>query len=73
MGFSRQECWSGLPFLSSGDLPDPGISPQFTALQPDALQSSHQGSPLAYLNIIKRLLYSISGAILKNGQFHVKE
>ena len=27
MGFSRQECWSGLPFLSPGDLPDPRIEP----------------------------------------------
>ena len=25
MGFPRQECWSRLPFPSSGDLPDPGI------------------------------------------------
>ena len=25
MGFPRQEYWSGLPFLSPGDLPDPGI------------------------------------------------
>ena len=25
MGFPRQEYWSGLPFPSSGDLPDPGI------------------------------------------------
>jgi len=25
MGFFRQECWSGLPFLFPGDLPDPGI------------------------------------------------
>ena len=25
MGFSRQECWSGLPFPSPGDLPDPVI------------------------------------------------
>ena len=25
MGFSRQEHWSGLPFPSQGDLPDPGI------------------------------------------------
>ena len=28
MGFSRQECWSGLPFPSPGDLPDPGIEPR---------------------------------------------
>ena len=27
MGFPRQENWSGLPFPSSGDLPDPGIEP----------------------------------------------
>ena len=27
MGFSKQECWSGLPFPSPGDLPDPGIEP----------------------------------------------
>ena len=27
MGFSRQECWSGLPFPTPGDVPDPGIKP----------------------------------------------
>ena len=27
MGFPRQECWSGLPFPSPGDLPNPGIEP----------------------------------------------
>jgi len=27
MGFSKQEYWSGLPFPSPGDLPDPGIEP----------------------------------------------
>ena len=32
MGFSRQEYWSGLPFLSPEDLPDPGIEPRFPAL-----------------------------------------
>ena len=31
-GFSRQEYWSGLPFPSSGDLPDPGIKPGSPAL-----------------------------------------
>ena len=39
MGFSRQECWSGLPFPSPGDLPDPGIEPRSPALQADALLS----------------------------------
>ena len=32
MGFPRQEYWSGLPFLSPGDLPDPGIEPLSSAL-----------------------------------------
>ena len=32
MGFSRQEYWSGLPFPSPGDLPDPGIEPLSPAL-----------------------------------------
>ena len=39
MGFSRQEYWSGLPFPSPGDLPDPGIEPQSPASQADALPS----------------------------------
>ena len=39
MGFSRQEYWSGLPFPSPGDLPDPGIEPSSPALQADALPS----------------------------------
>ena len=32
MGFSKQECWSGLPFAPPGDLPDPGIEPASPAL-----------------------------------------
>ena len=35
--FSRQEYWSGLPFPSPGDLPNPGIEPGFRALGADAL------------------------------------
>ena len=37
LGFSRQEYWSGLPFLSPGDLPDPGIESSSPALQVDEL------------------------------------
>ena len=37
MGFSRQKYWTGLPFPSPGDLPDPGIEPRSPALQADAL------------------------------------
>ena len=37
MGFSRQEYWSGLPFPSPGDPPDPGIEPGSPSLQEDYL------------------------------------
>ena len=39
MGFSMQEYWSGLPFPSPGDLPDPGIKPRSPALEADVLTS----------------------------------
>ena len=41
--FSRQEYWSGLPFHSPGDLPDPGIEPGSPTLQADALASEPPG------------------------------
>ena len=47
-GFSRQEYWTGLPFPSPGDLPDPGNEPKSLALQADLFlfyHLSHQGSP----------------------------
>ena len=43
MGFSRQEYWSGLPFPSPGDLPNPGIEPGSPALEADALTSEPPG------------------------------
>ena len=43
MGFSRQEYWSGLPFPSPRDLPDPGIEPRSPALRADALTSEPPG------------------------------
>ena len=43
MEFSRQECWSGLPFHSPGELPDPGIEPGSPALQAAALLSEPPG------------------------------
>ena len=41
--FSKQEYWSGLPFPSPGDLPDPGIEPRSLALQADSLPTELQG------------------------------
>ena len=61
MGFSRQEYWSGLPFPSPGDLPDPGIKPTSPTLQADTLTSAPPGKPQfqiwyfhAYLNFPER-------------------
>ena len=56
MGFSSQECWSGLPFPPPADLPNPGIEPASPtlikstspALQADALPLSRQASPQAH-------------------------
>ena len=58
MGFSRQEYWSGLPFPTSGPLPDPGIEPAspafagafFTAEPPEKPKdtSSHPNIPLVH-------------------------
>ena len=49
MGFSRQECWSGLPIPPPGDLPNLGIEPASNvspALQADYLSLNHLGSPI---------------------------
>ena len=45
MEFSRQEYWSGLPYPSPGDLPDPGIEPRSPAWEADALPSKPPGKP----------------------------
>ena len=45
MGFSRQEYWSGLPFPSPGDLPDPGTEPGSPTLQAVSLPSEPPGKP----------------------------
>ena len=50
MGFPRQEYWSGLPFPSPGDLPDPGIEPGCPTLEADTLTSEPPGKPLIVPN-----------------------
>ena len=52
MGFSRQEYWSGLPFPSPEDRPDPGIEPRSPALEADALTSEPPGKPMTNLDCI---------------------
>ena len=44
--FSRQEYWSGLPFSSPRDLPDPGIKPGSPALQAHSLLFETPGKPI---------------------------
>ena len=46
MGFSRQEYWSGLPFPSPGDLPNPGIEPGSPAFRADTLPSEPPGKQI---------------------------
>ena len=45
-GFSRQDYWSGLPFYSRGDLPDPGMEPQSPTQQADSLSTEPPGEPI---------------------------
>ena len=45
MEFSRREYWSGLPFSSPGDLPDPEIKPRSSVLQADSLPFESLGKP----------------------------
>ena len=45
IGFPQQESWSGLPFPSPGDLPDPGIEPGSPALQADSTLPAERSNP----------------------------
>ena len=45
MGFSRQKCWSGEPFPSPGNLPDPGFESQSPASQVDSSPPELLGKP----------------------------
>ena len=51
MRFPRQEYWSGFPFPSPGDLPDPGIEPVSPACQVDSLTAEPRGKPFSWLRL----------------------
>ena len=53
MEFLRQEYWSGLPFPSPGNLPNPGIEPGSPALQADSSSSEPPGEP--FISEVKKL------------------
>ena len=54
MGFPRQECWSGLPFPSPGNLSNPAIKPRSPALQADSSPSEPSGKPLQNVKVFER-------------------
>ena len=62
MGFSRQEYWSGLPFPSPGDLPDPGIKPRSPTLEADTLTSEPPGKPIINMRHIS-YIYIYNGIL----------
>ena len=51
MGLSRQEHWTGLPFPSLGDLPNPGIEPGSPALQADSSTPEPLNLPRSFIFI----------------------
>ena len=57
MGFSRQEYWSGLPFPSPEDLPNPGIEPRSPALRADALTSEPPWTRVGELDSANHYIY----------------
>ena len=70
MGFSRQKCWSGLPFPSPGDLPDPGMEPVSPALQTDCLPTTPPWKP--YLSGIWSKAIQVENAMLVLQKFKIK-
>ena len=59
----REESWSGLPFPSPEDLPDPGIEPSSPALQGDALPLNHLESPWS----VEKTINSPNGDLPQDG------
>ena len=65
MGFSRQEYWSGLPFPSPGDVPDPAIEPKSPALPADDLPTELRGKPcFLIIYLLNRVMNSLRNKTL---------
>ena len=77
MGFSRQEYWSGLPFLSPGDLPNPGIESGSPTLQADSVPFEPGGksriSYRAHQLAITSLNFCLSSIILISSSFFLQK
>ena len=61
MRFPRQEYWSGLPFPSPGDLPNPGTEPTSPALAGRFFNTEPLGKPRGYIEIHKEATVSFNG------------
>ena len=59
VGFSRQECWSGLPFPSPEDLPDPGIEPMSSALAGGFFTSDPPAKPWTWITQPESILFPV--------------
>ena len=73
LGFSRQEYWSGLPFPSPGDLPDPGIKPlspalagRFFTIEPPGKQSQKKNKEPSIFESVSLLLQIYFSKIFSN-------
>ena len=75
LGFSRQECWSGLTFPSPGDLPNPGIEPTSSALADTFLKPHDKLTHMRKFYITRCSQKHPRIASLPKGtnQFHQKE
>ena len=60
VGFPRQEYWSGLPFPSPGDLPDPGIESGSLVLQADSTPTKPPKEAKAYIHNVYKMLHLFS-------------
>ena len=65
MEFFRPEYWSGEPFPSPGDLPNPGIEPKSPALQVDSLPAEPPGKPNPMYKVSRKpeSICSLGGAL----------
>ena len=71
MRFPRQEYWSGLPFSSPGDLPNPGTESRFPASQADSLLLSQQESPMLLHTFHYCSLIACSGVLINIHTCHL--
>ena len=69
MEFSSPEYWSGEPFPSPGDLPNPGTESRSPALQADSLPAEPQGKPnIQYSVQLKTILFLLIQNLLLHNQ-----